>query len=157
MSRLWLQMLSGSLCSALSDLPESPLLHILQLVCPLEPKQGVEMVRGGLERKNVLKSRGAVFICTSLGVWRGGGGCYARARWPFLLGSFSWFYQVPLLQALEAILEDAALWLRRHDITTGKGGAGKSSKANVTRLPILTQIIGSHSHQRGSFKYYFET
>lgn len=53
-------------------------------------------------------------------------GCYATARQPFLLGSLSGFDQVPLLQALEAVLEDAALWLRRRDITTGEGGAGET-------------------------------
>lgn len=33
----------------LSDLSKSPLLHILQLVSPLEPKQGVDSERGGGE------------------------------------------------------------------------------------------------------------
>lgn len=42
----------------------------------------------------------------------------------FSLGSFSWFDEIPLLQALEAILEDTALWLQGQHITAGEGGRG---------------------------------
>lgn len=35
-----------------------------------------------------------------------------------LLGSFTGFNQVPLLQTLEAICENTALWLQRHGIAT---------------------------------------
>lgn len=37
-----------------------------------------------------------------------------------LLGPFSGFNEVPLLQTLEAVLENAALWLQSRDITTNK-------------------------------------
>lgn len=46
-----------------------------------------------------------------------------------LLGSLSWLDQVPLLQALEAILEDAALWLQRHGITGEKEGETSPDKS----------------------------
>ena len=36
-----------------------------------------------------------------------------------LLGSFSGFDQVPLLHTLEAVLEDAALWLQSRSIARG--------------------------------------
>lgn len=50
-----------------------------------------------------------------------------------LLGSFSGFDQVPLLQTLEAVLEDAALWLQRQSIAQGEGGK-RQAKTNVALL-----------------------
>lgn len=147
-------MLPSSLCSApvvcgsaLSDLSKSPLLHILQLVSPLEPKRG-RMVREGW--KHIIKSIYTIWICISL--W-----ALEEMLQRFLLGSFSWFNQVPLLQTLEAILEDAALWLQRHDITHSWGREETSPDKSVqdkchsapTQCPIPTQIRQPHSHHKG--------
>lgn len=60
-----------------------------------------------------------------------------------LLGSFPWFDQVPLLKTLEAILEDAALWLQRQGIVTGEEGKEKERHTAPTKYPIPIQIIQS--------------
>lgn len=85
--------------SGLSDLSKGPLLHILQLVFPLEPEEG---------------GRNARF---KIKIHQGSG---LQAFVETLLGSFSGFNQVPLLQTLEAICENTALWLQRHATATGQ-------------------------------------
>lgn len=126
MLRLWLQMLPSFLCSApvvcwlaLSDLSKSPLLHILQLVPPLEPKR-----RGGwYTHLNQYTPYESVYHCEPLMT------CYITLRQRSLLGSFSWFDQVPLLQTLEAVFEDAALWLQSRSITGGERGETSPDKS----------------------------
>lgn len=48
-----------------------------------------------------------------------------------LLGPFSGFNEVPLLQTLEAVLENAALWLQSRDITTNKNKCKQICSARV--------------------------
>lgn len=87
--------------------------------------------------------------------------CYVRAKQKSLLGSFSGFNKVPLLQTLEAVCEHAALWLHSCHITGGKTSHNKAMwdkcHAALTGYAIPTRIIKSYSHHKDWFKYYSKT
>lgn len=101
--RGWVQLLFfiWHICRWFCDLFKSSLLHVLHLQSPLEPKEHwrVKMFYSSLKRHK----------CVLLN---------ANVKPRSLRGSFSGFNEVPFLQALEAVLEDAALWLQSHHITT---------------------------------------
>lgn len=149
-------MLPSFCCSApvvcglpLSDLSKSPFLHILQLVPPLEPKR---WGKAGKESQRHISNQYTPYVCVRH--CEPSMRCYARARQKSLLGSFSWFNQVPLLQTLEAVLEDAALWLQSHAIARGGDRRDETRQIHVRQLTLCfdsipTQIIKSRSHHKG--------
>lgn len=59
---------------------------------------------------------------------------YITVRLRYLLGSLSGFNQVPLLQTLEAVLEDTALWLQEESITR-RGERRFESNAQLSHNP----------------------
>lgn len=157
MLRLWLQMLPSFLCSApvvcwlaLSDLSKSPLLHILQLVPPLEPKRRGRVI-------HTFESIYTVWICISL--WAFDDMLHNTEAevltWLFLLvrsgssSADSW----------------SGLWGRcplaaesQHYRRRERGDKPRQIQVRQMSLcAIPTQIIQSHSQHKGWFKYYSET
>lgn len=66
--------------------------------------------------------------------------CYVRAKQRSLLGSFSGFNKVSLLQTLEAVHEHAALWLWSRNITQREIVKTKPCDTNVTLLSLDMQF-----------------
>lgn len=66
--------------------------------------------------------------------------CYVRAKQGSLLGSFSGFNKVSLLQTLEAVHEHAALWLWSRNITQREIVKTKPCDTNVTLLSLDMQF-----------------
>lgn len=135
--------------SASTNLLESPLLHILHLESSLEPRR--ERVE-----THVIHYTPYEFTHHSGPLMR----CYVRAKQRSLLGSFSGFNKVSLLQTLEAVHEHAALWLWSRNITQ-RNSQNKAMwhkcHAALTGYAIPTCIIKSYSHHKDRFKYYSKT
>lgn len=115
--------------SASTNLLESPLLHILHLESSLEPRR--ERVE-----THVIHYTPYEFTHHSGPLMR----CYVRAKQRSLLGSFSGFNKVSLLQTLEAVHEHAALWLWSRNITQREIVKTKPCDTNVTLLSLNMQF-----------------
>lgn len=122
--------------SASTNLLESPLLHILHLESSLEPRR-----EGGRVETHVIHYAPYEFTHHSGPLIR----CYVRAKQRSLLGSFSGFNKVSLLQTLEAVHEHAALWLWSCNITQRE----KSKQSHVTQMSRCSHwICNSHVHHK---------